>query len=139
MKDAILPQIDSFIDENTETVLMPSYDWRLDVKNNRVRSEMIEGEEEVKQSCYMVLSTEMENNAIYPKTYGRQFNNLYGKPPDYVCSVITTRIREALIMDARIADVTSFDFTVNDGDVVCRFTIELTDEAEESFNMEVVM
>ena len=139
MKDAILPQIDSFIDENTETVLMPSYDWRLDVKNNRVRSEMVEGEEEVKQSCYMVLSTEMEDNAIYPKIYGRQFNELFGKPPDYVCSVITTRIREALIMDARIADVTGFDFTVNDGDVVCRFTIEVTDEAEESFDMEVVM
>lgn len=139
MKDAILPQIDSFIDKNTETVLMPSYDWRLDVKNNRVRSEMIEGEEDVKQSCYMILSTEMGDNAIYSKIYGRQFNELFGKPPDYVCSVITTRIREALIMDARIADVTGFDFTVNDGDVVCRFTIEVTDEAEESFDMEVVM
>ena len=139
MKDAILPQVDSFISEKTKTELMPSYDWRLDVVNNRVRSEMVEDVEEVKQACYMMLSTEREDTEIYPKLYGRQFNDLFGKPPDYVCSVITSRIRDALTMDARIADVANFDFSIDGGDVVCRFQVELTDEAKESFDMKVVM
>lgn len=139
MKDAILPQIDSFIDVNTETVLMPSYDWKLDVKNNRVRSEIIEDAEEVKQACYMILSTEKETMSIYPKIYGRQFNNLFGKPPDYVCSVIVDRIREALTMDARIEDVNNFEFSVEDGNVLCQFNVDLSNEAKESFGMEVVM
>ena len=139
MKDAILPQIDSFIDVNTETVLMPSYDWKLDVKNNRVRSEIIEDAEEVKQACYMILSTEKETMSIYPKIYGRQFNNLFGKPPDYVCSVIVDRIREALTMDARIADVNNFEFSADNGNVLCQFNVDLSTEAKESFSMEVVM
>ena len=139
MKDAILPQIDSFIDASTETVLMPSYDWKLDVKNNRVRSEIIEDAEEVKQACYMILSTEKETMSIYPKIYGRQFNDLFGKPPDYVCSVIVNRIRDALTMDARIADVTDFEFSVDNGNVLCQFNVDLSSEAKESFNMEVVM
>ena len=139
MKDAILPQIDSFIDVNTETALMPSYDWKLDVKNNRVRSEIIEDAEEVKQACYMILSTEKETMSIYPKIYGRQFNNLFGKPPDYVCSVITARIREALTMDARIADVNNFEFSADSGNVLCQFNVDLSTEAKESFKMEVVM
>lgn len=139
MKDAILPQIDSFIDANTETALMPSYDWKLDVKNNRVRSEIIEGAEEVKQACYMILSTEKEAMSIYPKIYGRQFNNLFGKPPDYVCSVIKARIRDALTMDARIADVNNFEFSADNGNVLCQFNVDLSTEAKESFSMEVVM
>lgn len=139
MKDAILPQIDSFIDVNTETVLMPSYDWKLDVKNNRVRSEIIEDAEEVKQACYMILSTEKETMSIYPKIYGRQFNNLFGKPPDYVCSVIVDRIREALTMDARIADVNNFEFSADNGNVLCQFNVDLSTEAKESFDMKVVM
>ena len=139
MKDAILPQIDSFIDVNTETALMPSYDWKLDVKSNRVRSEIIEDAEEVKQACYMILSTEKETMSIYPKIYGRQFNDLFGKPPDYVCSVIVNRIRDALTMDARIADVNNFEFSADSGNVLCQFNVDLSTEAKESFEMEVVM
>ena len=139
MKDAILPQVDSFIDASTKTVLMPSYDWKLDVKNNRVRSEIVEDAEEVKQSCYMILSTEKETMSIYPKFYGRQFNNLFGKPPDYVCSAIVNRIRDALTMDARIEDVNNFEFSAEDGNVLCQFNVDLSNEAKESFSMEVIM
>lgn len=139
MKDAILPQIDSFIDASTETVLMPSYDWTLDVDNKRVRSEITTDEPDIMQSCYMILSTERGTNPLYPDFYGREFNDLYGKPPDYVCSVLPTRIKEALMVDARIADVVDFEFSTNRGDVLCQFRVELTDEARESFMMEVVM
>ena len=139
MKDAILPQIDSFIDASTETVLMPSYDWKLDVKRKRVLSEMVENTEQVKQTCYMILSTEKDDVSVYPTVYGRQFEDLYGKPPDYVCSVIVDRIRDALLMDARVADVNNFEFSVDNGDVLCQFNVELTTEARETFNMEVVM
>lgn len=139
MKDAILPQIDSFIDVNTKTELMPSEDWQLDVAAKRVRSTKLDGADAVAQACYMILSTEMETWDIYPNVYGRQIDGLFGMPTDYAKAVLPKRITDALMRDARIGDVYGFQTGNKGGHVAVRFMVQLSDEAKEAFGMEVVM
>lgn len=139
MNATILPEADSFLTSETTVELMPSEDWQLDVEANRVRSEKVDGTDAVAQACYMILSTEAQAWKIYPDDYGREIDGLFGMPSDYALAVLPQRISEALARDARIGDVSDFQTGSKDGQIAFRFNVTLSNEAKESFGMEVVM
>jgi hypothetical protein len=64
----------------------------------------------VRQSIYLILSVEADQHIIYPYYYGLSTLDLIGKPVQYVAAIISSRIKEALLMDDRITDVSDFEF-----------------------------
>ncbi|WP_315002264.1 DUF2634 domain-containing protein [uncultured Selenomonas sp.] len=78
-----------------------------------------------------ILNTERYEYVIYSWNYGVELADLFGKPIPYVLSEIPRRVREALVQDDRIRDVTDFDIRyVRDnaqgrrGDVLACFRVQ---------------
>lgn len=79
----------------------------------------------MKQTIEIILNTERYGNQIYTANFGREFNRLIGKPPEYVASMLKRRIREAFSMDSRIIAVENFIFdTTDSGAVKCAFDVK---------------
>jgi phage baseplate assembly protein W len=66
--------------------------------------------ESVKQAIYLILSTERYAHIIYSWDYGIELVDLIGKPIPYCMAVIPRRVKEALLVDNRIENVTDFQF-----------------------------
>lgn len=69
-----------------------------------------DGLESLKQAIYFILGTERYRFPIYSWDYGVELYDLFGKPMPYVISEIPRRIKEALMVDNRVSDVTDFEF-----------------------------
>lgn len=83
----------------------------------------IDGLDAVKQSIYLMLTTEADQYIIYPYTYGVNTLDLIGRPSYYVIAVLPSRITETLLSDDRITDVSDFEFTVNKNKITCTFVV----------------
>ena len=79
--------------------------------------------EAIEQACYKVLNTERYQYVIYSWNYGVELQDLFGKPIPYVFSELPRRIREALIQDDRVSDVTNFDLSNQKGNVLAKFEV----------------
>lgn len=88
------------------------------------------------QTIYLILSTERYEYIIYSWDYGVELHDLIGKPMPYVLSEIPRRIKEALIQDNRIEDVTDFEFEVSRGKVHTTFKI-ISNLGTVNWDMEV--
>ena len=69
----------------------------------------VDGIDAVIQTVYFILSTERFKYTIYSWDYGVELVDLFGQPMTYVMVELPSRIREALIQDNRITDVTNFE------------------------------
>lgn len=97
---------------NFETVTYPTKTYSLDTENNRVVG-YTSGIEAMKQAIYKILATERFENIIYSWNYGIEIENYQGKLYQYIYSVLSEKITEALMQDDRITDVYDFEFTKN--------------------------
>lgn len=86
----------------------------------------VDGIDSIIQSIYLILSTERYQFIIYSWDYGVELIDLYGQPMSYVMAELPRRIREALVMDDRISNVTNFEFTVNKRALLVKFTVITT-------------
>jgi hypothetical protein len=77
----------------------------------------------LKQSIYLMLSIEADKHIIYPYTYGVHTIDLIGKPSYYVVAVLPERIREALMTDDRILNVSDFEFNVDKNKIHVTFVV----------------
>ncbi|WP_330408044.1 DUF2634 domain-containing protein [Vallitalea guaymasensis] len=78
----------------------------------------------LKQTIYMILSTERYQYIIYSWNYGIELMDLFGEPVTYVCPELERRITEALTQDERILSVDAFSFDVSvKGKVHVTFTV----------------
>lgn len=93
----------------------------------RVEEEMVQGQadglEAIEQACYKILNTERYRYVIYSWNYGVELDDLYGKPIPYVFSELPRRIREALLQDDRVQEVTNFELSHVRGDVLAKFEV----------------
>lgn len=83
----------------------------------------IDGLVALKQSIYLLLNTEADQHIIYPYTYGLKTLDLIGKPSYYVEAVLPKRIKEALLSDPRITDVSEFEFETIKNKTHCKFVV----------------
>lgn len=79
--------------------------------------------EALKQAIYLILNVEADQFIIYPYTYGIQVLDLIGKPSYYVVAVVQERIKEALVDDDRITDVTDFEFNIQKNKITVTFIV----------------
>ena len=101
---------------------MPSKTYRLDIQKEEI-SGYCDRLEAVKQAVYKILNTQRYQYLIYSWNYGVEFADLFGLPGRSLFSVIENRIREALMQDDRITDVTDFAFQQNKGNVHVTFRV----------------
>lgn len=98
--------------------------YKMDIENERIQGHIADNIESVKQAVYKCLNTERYKHCIYSWNYGVELSDLFGKPIPYVLPEIPRRIKEALLYDDRIEDVTDFDLKHGkNGDVYAKFTV----------------
>jgi hypothetical protein len=85
----------------------PTETFRALLEKDRV-SGMTDGIEALRQAIYFMLQVERFYHVIYSWQYGVEFQDLYGQPMPYVASEVKRRIKDALMIDDRITDVTNF-------------------------------
>lgn len=101
--------------ENTKT-------FGLNITENII-SGMVDDIDALRQSIYLMLNTEADQYIIYPYTYGLTTLDLIGMPDYYVTAVIPERIKETLLSDDRITDVSDFEFEVMDNKLNVKFIV----------------
>lgn len=109
----------------TSAVVQPNNTYKMLVDDDKVSGDVADGIEAVQQAAYKILNTERYKHVIYSWNYGVELQKLFGKPMPWVLSEIPRRIREALVQDDRITDVTDFSLTYDKrGNVLARFVIK---------------
>ena len=78
------------------------------------------------QTAYAILQTERRAHLIYPPDYGLQMDDLRGRPAPFVFAMLQTRVREALMYDKRITDVTDFEYDTSGDSMTLRYVMHTT-------------
>lgn len=97
--------------------------YRMQIESERIKGK-VSRLDAVAQACYKILNTERYAYVIYSWGYGIELQNLFGKPIPYVFAILPTRIKEALTYDERVEDVTDFELSHDNGNVLCKFTVK---------------
>lgn len=116
----MLPELNA-INQVEET--MPSYTYNINRNTNRI-SGYIDDKDAIVQAIYLILQTERYESMIYNWYYGAELDNLIGKNRNYVTSELKRMIREALIEDDRISEVTSFSFSYKNDSILVQFLVQ---------------
>lgn len=98
------------IGQNVEVVTtrqQPTRTYRIDFSAGRVRG-ITDETEAMKQAIVKIIDTERFDHLIYSWNYGTELNAVVGKSFQVLSSEIKRVIREALLADSRIEDVTDF-------------------------------
>lgn len=119
---ALLPN--TSLNEITEFKIktQPNKTYKMLIEDKKVLGDT-DDLEAIEQACYKVLNTERYQYVIYSWNYGIELQDLFGKPIPYVFSELPRRIREALIQDDRVSDVTNFDLSNQKGNVLAKFEV----------------
>lgn len=96
-------EVVSAADQTTRT-------YKMDLDAGRVAG-FVDGTEAVKQAILKILLTERFDFLIYSWNYGVELNAVVGKSYQVFSSEIKRVIREALLADSRITEVTDFKIT----------------------------
>jgi len=99
----MIPQISGTIIEQIEFIPFPSFTYRLD--DDQIVGNA-DGIEAVQQAVYHILSTERYAYAIYDDNYGVELEKYIGRSFGYLEASIQNTLRDALLQDDRITDVT---------------------------------
>lgn len=116
----MLPELNSI---NQMDDAMPSYTYNINRNTNRI-SGYIDNKDAIIQSIYLILQTERYESMIYNWYYGVEFDELVGKNRDYVTSELKRVIREALLEDDRIIEVTSFSIEYKNDSALVEFLVQ---------------
>lgn len=130
----------SIEEENHPTLTFRAVvDENLAIGNIRFRNRingLLDDLDAVEQSVYLILGTERYKFPIYSWDYGVELADLFGKPMPFVMAELPERIKEALMVDERISNVTDFEFTQNGKKLEVSFTV-VTDAGNLETALEV--
>ena len=120
----MLPNIEPFGDVVTEfeEAQQSNQTFAINMVSNTIGGK-IDDLTALQQAIYLMLSVEADQYIIYPYTYGIKTLDLIGKPSYYVTAVLPERIKETLLSDSRITDVSDFDFEVRGNKVHAKFVV----------------
>lgn len=104
----MIPSTTGFLNQDFEIEGEPTKTYKMDSDDKSVRG-FCDELEAMKQTVFMILSTERYQYIIYSWDYGIETLDLYGQPVTYVCPELERRIEEALLADSRIIRVSDFE------------------------------
>ena len=108
---------------------------RIDFAQKRMLG-WVDDKEALAQYVYTVLNVERYENILNTWQFGTEISDLYTMPTDYVIAELPRRIEDALIGDARITAVDSFEFSVKGRRVSVKFVVH-TLYGDDTFEYEV--
>lgn len=108
---------------NNDFVITEADSKTYKINNNRIYG-TVDDIEALKQAIYLILNVERYEHIIYSWDYGIELKNLFGKDTNYVIAELERVIKEALIQDDRINDVTDFEFETVKNKVHCTFIVK---------------
>lgn len=136
----MLPVVDEaaiVLGEDGEMEMETSRTYKLHVQQKRIIG-LTDELDAVKQAVYKILNTERFQYLLYSWNYGIELKELYGCSIPYVMPNLKSRIKEALMQDDRITDVTDFVFDVQGNTVRAEFTVEtIFGQMEENVEVKV--
>ena len=109
-------QEDFEIEENA------SKTYKINIEDNTIEG-FCDELEAIKQAIYCILNTERFDYLIYSWDYGSEFKHLIGEQSTYVIPELERVIKEALIQDDRIEDITEFEFIQEKNKIITRFKV----------------
>lgn len=110
----------NYITETTEVIPSNTYFINFSVKEIQNK---ITGLNAIKQAIYMMLNTEKKAFTIYPLDYGVSFEKYIGQHYDFITGDAPREIKESLLKDNRILDVTNFKFSKEKEKIFITFTV----------------
>lgn len=115
----MLPVINKTININKNIV---GKTYKIDFKNNRI-SENIDGIESLEQAINIILNVDRYSCLIYDWNFGSELLDLVGKNIEYVKTESKRLIKEALLQDDRIQDVSNFTFEQEKDNLLVSFLV----------------
>lgn len=119
----MLPQIDNSINNELQTVTIPSKTYKL--TDERITG-FVDGLDAIKQAVFHILSVERYSCLIYDNNYGVELEQYIGKDLYFIEATIEDTLKEALTQDNRINNVIvnnvvqqTSDTVLVDFDVIC--------------------
>jgi phage baseplate assembly protein W len=97
------------INQNITVEESPTKTYKMKLFGDRINGKTDE-QEAMKQAIYKILNTERYSYPIYSWNYGIELKDLFGKPKSFCKSEIKRRVKEALLQDERILEVSAFSF-----------------------------
>lgn len=133
----MMPRIPTMIHEVSRTIY-PNRTYRIQFDEDEFGkiNGYVDGLDALRQTIHLILMTERFRFPIYSWDYGVELTNLIGQDMPYVIAELPRRIRDALIQDNRIDDVTDFEFEVHGRNLHVNFTV-VSNIGNISTNMEV--
>lgn len=119
----MLPNSKKLLNSGIAVKNSPSKTYHMNFKEDRTVG-MTDGIAAIKQAIFLILHIERYDYGIYSWNYGVELKDLFGKPTTYACAVLPTRIREALLQDDRIQEVSHFETSCAGNTVSVRFQVE---------------
>lgn len=113
--DDLIADFEEDVQENTKT-------FAINMEDNIVAG-TIDGQDALRQSIRLMFCIEPDKYIIYPYTFGASTLDLIGKPVYYVMAVLPDRIKETLLTDDRITDVSDFEFEEDGNKLHVKFVI----------------
>ncbi len=113
----MIPSTTALLAQDFKIEPQPTKTYQMNLEEETVRG-YIDGLEAMEQAIYKILLTERYQYIMYSWNYGIELADLFGEPVSYVCPELERRIREALLWDDRIEDVTNFEFSLPQKGVV---------------------
>ena len=105
----ILPESIQINYDVTNSTIYPSQTYAVDFENGVVQSS-IDSIDAIRQSIIKILLTDRYAYEIYDGYYGNELFTLIGKPYEYVIIEIPRMIKDALLRDERILNVSNYKF-----------------------------
>ena len=105
-----LPTAQETVETSTEPFeVFPTQTYRLDFVNKRIIGKINQAEAFM-QSVQKIFSTDKYAYEIYDWYYGNELLKLVGQPYDYIVAQVPRIVKEALLVDDRVVEVTDFEF-----------------------------
>lgn len=105
----MIPSTTAYLKQDFELVEQPTRTYKMNLETGQIFG-YVDRLEAMKQAIYKILFTERYRYIMYSWNYGIELLDLYGQPISYVCPELERRIKEALLWDSRIENVTDFEF-----------------------------
>lgn len=114
------------LEDMEEPEEMPSYTYAMNKETARI-SGYTDDLTAIEQAIYKILHTERYESPVYSTDYGIELQDLYGEDVEWVIPELEMRIKDALMVDERILEVSGFEFDIPEKGVIhVSFTVETT-------------
>lgn len=118
----MIPSVQDDLQEDFDIITQPTKTYKLDIEKNIIVG-YCDGIEAMQQTIYKILNTERFDYLIYSWNYGVEIKNLIGEETTLVIPELERVIKEALLQDDRIEDVTDFEFDIEKDTITVNFKV----------------